>query len=165
MGKAIVVFVDGKLEVVCTNKTNAWLAVQAKTDIRDLYVQGKKTPWLPASYGQVALKLGQEAHSCSMFTKVQTEIIDGLGENDPNPRPACRLLQMEMNVDRDGNLFKSGETEIAEKPSASEPAGDAGNDGGDAGDSEPVDPQDNDGGTVEDAPHGEPDNSQPPATA
>lgn len=112
--KAIVVYVEGKLEVICTNKTNAWMVVEDKSTVSDLFVQGKKTPWLPASYGQVALRLGKEPHSCSMFTKAQTEAIDALDANDPNavaPRPACRLLQMDLNYDRTGKLYKSKERE------------------------------------------------------
>lgn len=111
MGKAIVVFIGGKLEIVCTNKTNAWLAVKTKVDVTDLYVQGKREPWIPASYGQIASRLGAEAHSCSMFSKEQTEQIDAMTGEDVAPRPVCRMLQMEMNYDRDGNLFKSGEGE------------------------------------------------------
>ena len=137
MGKAIVVFIGGKLEIVCTNKTNAWKAVEAKVDVTDLYVQGKREPWITASYGQIASRLGAEAHSCSMFNKEQTEQINAMTADDVAPRPVCRMLQMEMNYDREGNLFKSGEEEEPKEPK--EPK--AKKDKGDVGLNQGADPE------------------------
>lgn len=119
MAKSILVFYKLRPIIVCSNKTNAWLAIEdyVKRDgglMEDLLMVGLRDDFLVASYGMVANRLSKFG-KCELFAKAEIDaaiknIEQGL-ENDHPVAPLINVYQFETNVGNNGVLYKSTEKE------------------------------------------------------
>jgi len=113
MGKAIALFIGGKPQGIFSNKSNAWKCVTSLFNEEDLIVWSEKSEkWLPASYQVIAKVLGRDLR-IKIFDKSEEEIYVEFMENKASTHIAkIYIRQFEMNVDVDGNVFKTEHEEV-----------------------------------------------------
>jgi hypothetical protein len=106
MSKSIVLFFNHKPFGVFSNKTNAWMAVEANFDVAELFVwSDKKNAWLPASYGLMAQRFAKGEERVTIFDR---QAIDAATEEAP-VKPCIVVYQYITNKASDGNWYLSKE--------------------------------------------------------
>lgn len=109
MSKSILLFFNNKPFGVFSNKTNAWIAVEAHFDVSELFVwSDKKNAWLPASYGLVAQRFAKDMAFEKKVVIFDRQDIEAATE-EVKAKPCIVVIQYTTNCASDGNWYLSKE--------------------------------------------------------